>query len=70
MAEATDNNVFARFNGFSRQPATRQLALLIGLAASIAMAMGLVQWAVEPNYKPLYGTMAPEIGRASCRERV
>lgn len=60
MAEATDNNVFARFTGFSRQPATRQLALLIGLAASIAMAMGLVQWAVEPNYKPLYGTMAPE----------
>ncbi|MDP5053818.1 MAG: flagellar basal-body MS-ring/collar protein FliF [Congregibacter sp.] len=60
MAEAIDNNLLARFSGFSRQPATRQLALLIGLAASIAMAMGLVQWAVEPNYKPLYGTMAPE----------
>lgn len=60
MAEAVDNNVLARFTGFSRQPATRQLALLLGLAASIAMAMGLVQWAVEPNYKPLYGTMAPE----------
>ncbi|EED30880.1 flagellar M-ring protein FliF [gamma proteobacterium NOR5-3] len=60
MAEATDNTLFARFNGFSRQPATRQLALLIGLAASIAMAMGMVQWVVEPNYKPLYGTMAPE----------
>lgn len=60
MAEAAENNLVARFSGFSRQPATRQLALLIGLAASIAMAMGLVQWAVEPNYKPLYGTMAPE----------
>ncbi|MFK8043156.1 flagellar basal-body MS-ring/collar protein FliF [Congregibacter sp.] len=60
MAEAIDNNLFARFSGFSRQPATRQLALLVGLAASIAMAMGLVQWVVEPNYKPLYGTMAPE----------
>lgn len=60
MAEATDDNLFARFTGFSRQPATRQLALLVGLAASIAMAIGLVQWAVEPNYKPLYGTMAPE----------
>jgi len=60
MAEAADSNLVNRFNGFSRQPATRQLALLIGLAASIAMAMGLVQWAVEPNYKPLYGTMAPE----------
>jgi flagellar M-ring protein FliF len=60
MAEATDNSLFARFSGYSRQPATRQLALLVGLAASIAMAMGLVQWAVEPSYKPLYGTMAPE----------
>ncbi|EAQ98443.1 flagellar basal-body MS-ring/collar protein FliF [Congregibacter litoralis] len=60
MAEAIDNNLFNRFSGFSRQPATRQLALLIGLAASIALAMGMVQWVVEPNYKPLYGTMAPE----------
>ena len=60
MAEAIENNLLARFSGYSRQPATRQLALLIGLAASIAMGIGLVQWAVQPNYKPLYGTMAPE----------
>jgi flagellar M-ring protein FliF len=60
MAEATDNSLFARFSGYSRQPATRQLALLLGLAASIAMGIGLVQWAVKPSYKPLYGTMAPE----------
>ncbi len=60
MAEATDNSFFARFSGYSRQPATRQLALLLGLAASIAMGIGLVQWAVKPSYKPLYGTMAPE----------
>lgn len=60
MAEGTGNNLVARFQGFSRQPATRQLALLFGLAASIALGVGLVQWAVAPNYKPLYGTMAPE----------
>ncbi|MEE4277798.1 MAG: flagellar basal-body MS-ring/collar protein FliF [Halieaceae bacterium] len=59
MAEA-DNSLVARFNGYSRQPLTRQLALLIGLAASIAMAIGMVQWVMEPNYKPLYGAMAPE----------
>lgn len=60
MAEAAGNTLVARFSGYSQQPLTRQLALLIGLAASIAMGIGLVQWAVEPTYKPLYGAMAPE----------
>ena len=60
MAEVADNNLLARFQGYSRQPATRQLALLFGLAASIALGVGLVQWAVAPSYKPLYGSMAPE----------
>ena len=54
MAEAAaGNSLLARFNGYSRQPAARQLALLVGLAASIAMAVGLVQWAVRPTYQPL-----------------
>jgi flagellar M-ring protein FliF len=39
---------------------TRQLALLFGLAASIAIAIGMVQWVMTPTYKPLYGAMAPE----------
>lgn len=60
MAEAIENTLLTRFSGYSRQPATRQLALLIGLAASIAIGVGMVQWAVQPNYKPLFGTMAPE----------
>jgi flagellar M-ring protein FliF len=60
MAENTNLTILDRFNGYSRQPAARQLALLIGLAASIAIAIGLVQWAVQPTYKPLYGAMAPE----------
>ena len=60
MAEAAGNTLVARFNGYSRQPVARQLALLVGLAASIAMGIGLVQWAMKPTYKPLYGSMAPE----------
>jgi flagellar M-ring protein FliF len=60
MADGADNSLVARFNGYSRQPVTRQLALLVGLAASIAMAIGLVQWVMQPTYKPLYGAMAPE----------
>ena len=60
MADVTNNPLIVRFNGYARQPAARQFALLIGLAASIAMAVGLVQWAMRPAYKPLSGAMAPE----------
>jgi flagellar M-ring protein FliF len=60
MADADNNTLLARFDGYSRQPVTRQLALLIGLAASLALAIGLVQWAMAPTYKPLFGRMAPE----------
>ena len=60
MADVANNPLIVRFNGYARQPAARQFALLIGLAASIAMAVGLVQWAMRPAYKPLAGAMAPE----------
>lgn len=60
MAEADNNTLLARFDGYSRQPVVRQLALLLGLAASLALAIGLVQWAMQPTYKPLFGTLAAE----------
>lgn len=59
MAEAGDN-LLTRFSGYSRQPAARQFALLFGLAASIAIAVGTVQWVMQPSYKPLYGAMSAE----------
>ena len=57
MAE-NSQNILQRFNSLSTQPATRQLGLLLGLAASIALGMGLVQWAMAPDYAPLYGDMS------------
>ncbi|MFT7287164.1 MAG: flagellar M-ring protein FliF [Halieaceae bacterium] len=60
MAEAIDIAMFNRFSNYSRQPAIRQIALLFGLAASVALGLGLVQWTVKPDFKPLFGTMAPE----------
>jgi flagellar M-ring protein FliF len=60
MADESNLTLFDRFSGYSRQPVTRQLALLFGLAASIAIAIGMVQLVMTPNYKPLYGAMAPE----------
>ena len=38
---------------------TRQLGLLLGLAASIALAMGLVQWSMAPDFTPLYSELSP-----------
>ncbi|MEM8492706.1 MAG: flagellar basal-body MS-ring/collar protein FliF [Pseudomonadota bacterium] len=60
MAEAIEGTVLTRFGGYSQQPLARQFALLIGLAASVAIAVGLAQWVMQPTYKPLYGAMTPE----------
>ena len=54
-----DNPVLDRLSGFAAQPATRQLSLLTGFAASVALAIGLVNWATTPSYEPLYGGMSP-----------
>lgn len=52
-------NLMNRFNSLSRQPVTRQLGLLLGLAASIALAMGMVQWSMAPEFTPLYSELSP-----------
>jgi flagellar M-ring protein FliF len=54
-----DNPVLDRLSGFAAQPATRQLSLLTGFAASVALAVGLVNWASTPSYEPIYGAMSP-----------
>ena len=59
MAESA-NPIVNRFFNYSHQPVARQLALLLGLAASIALGIGLVQWGFAPAYKPLYGSMNGE----------
>jgi flagellar M-ring protein FliF len=38
---------------FSNLPIQRQVGLLVGFAASIAIGVGVVLWAKEPNYSPL-----------------
>lgn len=45
-------------NGFSALPAWRQIAIMIGLAASIALGGTLVLWSQEPNYSLLYGNLS------------
>lgn len=54
-----DNPVLDRVSGFAAQPITRQLSLLAGFAASVALAIGVVNWASTPSYEPVYGAMSP-----------
>mgnify|MGYP005846749145 CR=1 FL=1 len=53
------STLLSRFNSLSSQPAARQLGLLLGLAASIALGIGLVQWSMAPDYVALFGEMTP-----------
>lgn len=41
-----------------RLPMVRQLVLMLGLAASVALGVVLVQWSQEPGYRPLYSSLA------------
>ena len=43
-------------SGFSSLPIVRQLGLLIGLAASIALGLSAVLWLREPDYQPVTGS--------------
>ncbi len=49
----------ASFQGMSQLPVVRQLGLLIGLAASIALGVYVVLWSQQPNYTVLYNQASP-----------
>jgi flagellar M-ring protein FliF len=49
----------ASFQGMTHLPIVRQLGLLIGLAASIALGVYLVLWSRTPNYSVLYHQVSP-----------
>jgi flagellar M-ring protein FliF len=36
----------------------RQIGLLVGLAASVAVGFAVVLWSQQPDYKPLYGSLS------------
>ena len=41
------------FMGFNKLNLMRQVGLMIGLAASVALGLSVVLWAQEPNYQPI-----------------
>ena len=48
----------AVLDNLSQMPALRQVALLVGLAASVAIGFAVVLWSQEPDYRPLYASLA------------
>ena len=52
-------SLFDRFRSISSQPVARQVRLLLGIAASIALGVGVVDWALTPDFTPLYGELSP-----------
>lgn len=51
-------NVTVPFQGMAAMPLLRQLGLLIGLAASIALGVAIVFWMKTPNYTMLPGQLS------------
>ena len=44
--------------GFNNLNMVRQIGLMIGLAASVAIGFSVVLWSQEPNFKPLYSNLS------------
>ncbi len=46
--------------GFNSMPFARQIALMVGAAASIAVGIAIVLWSQTPNYRMLYGNLSDQ----------
>lgn len=58
MAWLNPEALRARFEAFSKLPILRQLGLMAGLAASVALGTAIVLWSQQPNYGLLYGGLS------------
>ncbi len=64
MAEATENTALAPQTemdpgaGIRDNPLFRQLAVMIGIAASVALGVAVVLWSQAPSMAPLYANLA------------
>ncbi len=58
------NAMNANLSTLAQAPWLRQLLILVGIAASVAIGIGSVMWSQGPDYKMLYGSLAPD--RASA----
>lgn len=47
-------------NGFANLPIAKQVGLLIGLAASVAIGVAVVFWSVDPEFRPLFSDLSDQ----------
>lgn len=59
MALINPENIAVQAEGFGSLPVLRQLGLMVGLSASIALGIAIVMWAQSPNYTVLFGNVSP-----------
>ncbi|MBF8640478.1 MULTISPECIES: flagellar basal-body MS-ring/collar protein FliF [Pseudomonas] len=45
-------------DNLAEMPILRQVGLMVGLAASVALGFAVVLWSQQPDYRPLYGSMS------------
>jgi len=58
MALVNTGNIALQSQGFNGLPFLRQIGLMVGLAASVAIGVWIVMWAQEPSYRVLYGSLS------------
>ncbi|MBI1195067.1 MAG: flagellar basal body M-ring protein FliF [Gammaproteobacteria bacterium] len=60
MAMVDVNNIVAQGKGFYQLPLLRQLGLMVGLAASVAIGVAAVTWSQSPDYRLLYSNLSEQ----------
>jgi flagellar M-ring protein FliF len=60
MALVKTEDLMAQVQGFTALPGMKQVGLMVGLAASIALAVAVVLWAQSPNYSLLFANLSPQ----------
>ncbi len=60
MALVKAEDLKAQVQGFAALPAVRQIGLMIGLAASIALGVAVVLWSQSPGYSLLFANLPPQ----------
>jgi flagellar M-ring protein FliF len=58
MAVVNPENLNQQFRGLNSLPVLRQVGLLVGLAASVAIGVAVVMWARDPSYSVLFAGLA------------
>ena len=59
MAEAKSNPLTGLLADLAKNDVMRQLLILVGIAASVAIGVAAVMWSQGTDYRTLYANVAP-----------